>query len=450
MTCEYRIKRIRFGHQTEGSKQPFNTGIWKGCAFMIQNACITIDVSQGKSHIQGFIGPNQPLSKSRIMRHTKQGYQFIFTLIKLIKAKTSIIPLIVFEYTGIYHKSLEKFLVTQNLKYHIVAPLRAAKARNAEIREQKTDARDCLSLAKLFYNNNLGSFYAENRDYASLRKLSRYYDTNMKHLVKIKVNFKETLAIIYPNYKQLFDSAYSRESFVFLKTFPHPNVFLATPRQTVTKLLCEKWDHKESWCLSKIKEIYPLIDDSMPGCESDDPDTVMLLAYIDQIEYYLNQIKYLVEKMTMSACQFPIYQIVHSLPGIQDNLTARFIAELGDINRFNHYKAIVAYAGIDPMIRQSGDKDGLHLKMSKKGNSRLRTVLHLMVNSMLVPNRENNAIRDKYHKKTQQLNPLKPKVASMACANQLVRIIYYMHKTSSVYIYNKCKPSQCGHPASTL
>ena len=156
---------------------------------MNQNTCITIDVSQNKSHIQGFIGPNKPLSKARTMRHTKQGFQFILTLKNLIESKTNETPLIVFEFTGIYHKPLEKFLISQNLKYHIVAPLRAAKARNSEIREQKTDARDCLSLSKLFYSNNLGIFYSENETYSNLRKLNRYYDTCMKHLIKIKVNF---------------------------------------------------------------------------------------------------------------------------------------------------------------------------------------------------------------------------------------------------------------------
>ena len=47
---------------------------------MNQNTCITIDVSQNKSHIQGFIGPNKPLSKARTMRNTKQGFQFILIL----------------------------------------------------------------------------------------------------------------------------------------------------------------------------------------------------------------------------------------------------------------------------------------------------------------------------------------------------------------------------------
>ena len=406
---------------------------------MNQNTCITIDVSQNKSHIQGFIGSNKPLSKARTMRHTKQGYQFILTLKDLIESKTNETPLIIFEFTGIYHKSLEKFLISQNLKYHIVAPLRAAKARNSEIREQKTDARDCLSLSKLFYTNNLGIFYSEDETYSNLRKLNRYYDTCMKHLIKIKVNFRETLAVIYPNYKKLFTSIYSDESLTFLKEFPHPFLYTSKSEDKIIETLKEKWNHLESWTSSKVKKLTPLVNEIVSGCTITEPDIIMLLSYITQIEYYLNQIKVTVIKMNNLASKLPIYNLVHSLPGIQDILTCKFIAELGDISRFTNYKQIVAYAGIDPMIRQSGDKDGLHLKMSKKGNKRLRTILHLMVSSLIKANREPNAIKTKYQKKTHQLNPLKPKVASMACANQLVRIIFYMHKTSSTYKYDACK-----------
>lgn len=411
----------------------------KGCVVMNQNTCITIDVSQNKSHIQGFIGSNKPLSKARTMRHTKQGYQFILTLKDLIESKTNETPLIIFEFTGIYHKSLEKFLISQNLKYHIVAPLRAAKARNSEIREQKTDARDCLSLSKLFYTNNLGIFYSEDETYSNLRKLNRYYDTCMKHLIKIKVNFRETLAVIYPNYKKLFTSIYSDESLTFLKEFPHPFLYTSKSEDKIIETLKEKWNHLESWTSSKVKKLTPLVNEIVSGCTITEPDIIMLLSYITQIEYYLNQIKVTVIQMNDLANKLPIYNLVHSLPGIQDILTCKFIAELGDISRFTNYKQIVAYAGVDPMIRQSGDKDGLHLKMSKKGNKRLRTILHLMVSSLIKANREPNAIKTKYQKKTHQLNPLKPKVASMACANQLVRIIFYMHKTSSTYKYDACK-----------
>ncbi|NLB87682.1 MAG: IS110 family transposase [Syntrophomonadaceae bacterium] len=399
--------------------------------------CITIDVSQGKSHIQGFIALDKPLGKPKIMRHTNQGYEHIINLKEIIESKTGTSPVVVFEYTGIYHKSLEKFLLNSGIHYHVVAPLRAAKARNNEIRNQKTDPRDCLSLAKMFYSDNLGKFYGENKFYSQLRKLNRYYETNMMHLIKVKVNFRETLAVIYPNYKDLFESVYSSDSLTFLKIYPHPSLLISQKRTEVNETLCDKWIHTEKWSLRKIDEIYHFIKETVPGCEIDDPEVIILLSYIEQIEYYLNQLDKTFKLMTSIAKNTPLFNLVHSLPGIQDNLTSRFIAELGDINRFDGYKSMIAYVGIDPVIRHSGDKDGLHLKISKKGNKRLRTILYLMVDSMRKSNREHNAVQYYYKKKTQQIRPLKPKAASIACASKLVRIIYYMHKTGSLYTYQR-------------
>lgn len=257
----------------------------------------------------------------------------------------------------------------------------------------------------------------------------------MKHFIKIKVNFRETLAIIYPNYKLLFDNPFGLDSLIFLKCFPHPELFLNQSPKEVYSILYDQWNHKEIWIRQILKKTNDFMLNTASGCEANDPNVLILLTYINQIEYYQTLLKKIIHDMKTLAKDLPLYPLIHSLPGIKDILTVRFIAELGDISRFHHYKSIVAYAGIDPMIRQSGDKDGLHMKISKKGNRRLRTVLHLMVVSMIKKNRDANAIRDKYQKRTQHLKPLKPKVASMACANQIVRIIFYMHKKGSVYHY---------------
>jgi transposase len=111
----------------------------------------------------------------------------------------------------------------------------------------------------------------------------------------------------------------------------------------------------QAWTNKKVKTIIPFINDTISGCNFDDPDISMLLTYIEQIEYYLKQIKRIITEMKELAKELPLYSIVHSLPGIQDILTCKFMAELGDISRFANYKQITAYIGIDPMIRQSGE-----------------------------------------------------------------------------------------------
>ena len=81
------------------------------------------------------------------------------------------------------------------------------------------------------------------------------------------------------------------------------------------------------------------------------------------------------------------------------NTAARFIAEVSNVNRFNSSKALVAFAGTDPNIDQSGKQDGKHLSITKCGNKRLRTILFIMVRSMIRKRVAANPIKDFYKKK---------------------------------------------------
>jgi hypothetical protein len=68
---------------------------------------------------------------------------------------------------------------------------------------------------------------------------------------------------------------------------------------------------------------------------------MILNSYINQLEFYHNQLDDTLTQMAKLASQSSLFKLVHSLPGIQVNLTSRFIAELGDISRFNNYKALI-------------------------------------------------------------------------------------------------------------
>ena len=125
---------------------------------------------------------------------------------------------------------------------------------------------------------------------------------------------------------------------------------------------------------------------------------------------------------------------IDSIPGIGMNTAARFIAEVSNVDRFKSAKALVAFAGTDPNIDQSGQKDGKHLSITKCGNKRLRTILFIMVRSMIRKRVAANPIKDFYKKKTQL--GLQPKVVLVACVNKLLGIIYQLNKNGSVFTYN--------------
>ena len=129
----------------------------------------------------------------------------------------------------------------------------------------------------------------------------------------------------------------------------------------------------------------------------------------------------------------PYFESVRSIVGIGDNLAARLIAELGDMSRFANRRAIAAYAGLNPKIRQSGDVEGIHLGISKQGNRHLRCLLYLgaTCNYRLKRNDELYVFNQK--KRQQSVSPLKTKAANIATAHKLLTIIYALAKSGELY-----------------
>jgi transposase len=66
-----------------------------------------------------------------------------------------------------------------------------------------------------------------------------------------------------------------------------------------------------------------------------------------------------------------------SIPGITPFLAITILAELEPLDRFQRIEQIVAFAGLDPAVSQTGGKPGIHGKLTKRGSRTLRHVLFL-------------------------------------------------------------------------
>ncbi|WP_423856138.1 IS110 family transposase [Acidithiobacillus ferrianus] len=69
-------------------------------------------------------------------------------------------------------------------------------------------------------------------------------------------------------------------------------------------------------------------------------------------------------------------ELLSSIPGIGDNTAATLLAFLSPLERFHSAKQVVAYAGLNPRIRQSGQWAG-KTPIAKAGNALLRKSLYL-------------------------------------------------------------------------
>ena len=400
------------------------------------NPCITIDVSKETSHVQGFLDNNVPLSKPRKILHTKEGFSNILTIYNQMIYRTGIKPTVFFEYTGVYHKTLMAYLKANNLSFIPIPPLVAAKVRKSDLRNKKTDARDCKTLSFVYYEDKVKKYYEPTKDEKRLKDLQRYYMITEKQYQEITVHLYEMIDTIYPFYKSIMSEFDCFTSLKFLQKYPHPDYVTSHREKTLIKDFMEITGHGEKYVTKVIHKLLNVINDTIPGCCNDDFEVEMLKDYATQALFYKTRLNKTLEEINriinQDSSKKSLVENIDSIPGVARNTAARFIAEVSNVDRFKSPKALIAFAGTDPNISQSGIIDGKHLSITKCGNKRLRTILFIMVRSMIRKRVPANPIKDFYKKKTQLGLP--PKVVLVACINKLLGIIYQLNKTGEVFV----------------
>lgn len=399
---------------------------------------VSIDVSKGKSDYQAFKNLNVKYTGSRSIKHTKEGFDEIVNLVREMEKKLETEVCVVYEATGVYHRVLKKVLEDNNIKQFIINPLLSAKTRkNDSLRCPKTDKLDPKSIAKTYYSHSLHNSHKQETIYHELRELSRYYEDVLVHIRKDKVAFRAQLDIVFPGYDTLYDDLYGPVALAVIEKYPHPEMLQKKKINTVSKVIQSKTCHRQAVSDAMADKAIEYSKTIYSGCDKDDIEVLILQRLIKKLNEDMAEAERTIGEMIKLAQELPDFNIIKSIPGIGDNLTARIIAELGDMTRFKKKNELVAFAGLDPRISESGQNDGNHMHITKKGNKRLRCLLYLAVTCSIRLKREDNSIKDFYIKKKQQSNPMCSKAAKTACASKLVRIIYSMCKTGELYQYNK-------------
>ncbi|MFD0681398.1 MULTISPECIES: IS110 family transposase, partial [unclassified Paenibacillus] len=140
----------------------------------------------------------------------------------------------------------------------------------------------------------------------------------------------------------------------------------------------------------------------------------LLLQYQEHLAKLDQSIEALAEKLME-------YELIQSIPGISTKIAATILAEIGEIDRFDHAKKLVAFAGVDPSVFSSGKFTATRNKITKRGSRRLRTTLYQAVRCGLRSSR-NKKLRVYYDQKRAEGKLFK--VAVIACVNKLLHWIY--------------------------
>lgn len=282
------------------------------------------------------------------------------------------------EATGHYWLNLYTWLCDRNFTVHVINPIQSDALRKLDIRQTKTDAIDAYLIADCI---RLGKYCATNLaddDMITLRDLTRqrFYLVDMASDIKKKVI--AMMDRIFPEYESLFSDMFGRTSLDLLKECTTPEEVLALDTARLAEIL--RKSSKGRFKQEKAEELQKTARNSFAVLLSSKTTSLLVKQMIEQIELLESQIseieKIIEELYSKFGCKLT------KIPGMGTTLAAVILSEIGDISRFQTPKQLTAYAGLDPVLKQSGKNRGLGYHMSKRGSPYLRRALWLAANSI--------------------------------------------------------------------
>lgn len=369
------------------------------------------------------------------------GLNSVLMQINKITSSSDDQPVIIMESTGYFSNRLRDYFKVHGLKVLEINPLMSNSIRNVSIRKVKNDKADSLDLANLFvtsrYNESLRTklrfFKSEDKRYVNLRVLTRTRYKLSKDRTSLKIRLLSDLEQVMPYYAKVFTDPTCKSSLALLLKI---NDNLTIDEDTVYRTLKETIPRRSinyynetfnslSSCLRNAK----LIGRNISAYFSTIKIHIALLTTYDK------ELKNIDNEILQLSSTLENVALLKTIPGISDTIAPILASEIGDINKFKSAKALVAFCGVDPAVKQSGQYNKLHNKMSKRGAPRLRGALYMAALLSIAKYRNgkyaNEVIYDYYQ--TKKLS--KPgNVALGAVMHKLLRIIYSVLKNQKEFV----------------
>lgn len=153
---------------------------------------------------------------------------------------------------------------------------------------------------------------------------------------------------------------------------------------------------------------------------------------IDMIRFYQKQVEIYNNQIEIELNETEYGKIITSIPGVGTITGAMIISEIGDINNFKSPDQLLAFAGLDPSVYQSGEFEASHTKISKRGSKYLRWAIHQVSSGIW---KWDKTFNDYYSKK---INEGKHHYVAIGHIDKkLVRVIFSLLKNKQSFIPQK-------------
>ena len=328
------------------------------------------------------------------------------------------------EATGHYWYPIYSFLKAKGYTIYVINPIQSDSLRKMYIRQTKNDSIDSFLIAEVIRFGQFGTTSMADENILAMRQLCRYRDSVISSRTEIKLRIGTIMEQIFPEYEKQFSSLWMSTSMGILEKYLTPENIENAPIDELFEIIKDKSHNR----LTKAKaiSIKDAAADTFGIKIAQDAFSFQLKQLIGRMNFLDKQIEALDIEIMKYYEQFDCY--LHTIPGIGIIGAATILAEIGDISRFKNSSALVAFAGIDPTVRQSGEFNSTHNHMSKRGSPYLRHAIFLAATTCSFHNSPLNAYYKK--KRDQGKHHL---TATGAVARKLTTVIYAVLRDSKPY-----------------
>ena len=328
------------------------------------------------------------------------------------------------EATGHYWYPIYSFLKAKGYTIYVINLIQSDSLRKMYIRQTKNDSIDSFLIAEVIRFGQFGTTSMADENILAMRQLCRYRDSVISSRTEIKLRIGTIMEQIFPEYEKQFSSLWVSTSMGILEKYLTPENIENAPIDELFEIIKDKSHNRLT--RAKAISIKEAAADTFGIKIAQDAFSFQLKQLIDRMNFLDKQIEALDCQILEYYEKFDCY--LHTIPGIGMIGAATILAEIGDISRFKNSSSLIAFAGIDPTVRQSGEFNSTHNHMSKRGSPYLRHAIFLAATTCSFHNSPLNAYYKK--KRDQGKHHL---TATGAVARKLTSVIYAVLRDSKPY-----------------
>jgi hypothetical protein len=258
------------------------------------------------------------------------------------------------------------------------------------------------------------------------------------HLVEQRITSKNQLQAAIEQVAPLFPNVLNPGSLTALtlvNKFPSPAEWLKKSNRKIIMTMLE--------ILPRRGKLYAQNKyEALLSCAQDAEVTGIWIAgffstiqrYASIVQFLDAEIKVVDDQIEELSAQLPEITLLTSIPGIGDTLASLLLGEIGDIDRFTNAKQLVAFSGIDPTVRQSGNYVGTKNKVTKRGSPFLRHALYIAATTSVRKESKGSQVNSVIYEYYKRKIETKTKKQSLgAVMNKLLRIIFSVLKNKQPF-----------------